>query len=121
MAMESKISGVTVQVTLLQWRRRHKLNSPKTMMLSSRKVSQQMDLLREVGVLMIRSCRGRSGLLAIRCTLLKGRLKGLSRRVLGGLRRGVLELSMVGGNFFLSFFLFLYVLCYYISTSVLYN
>ncbi|KAJ0008201.1 hypothetical protein Pint_30734 [Pistacia integerrima] len=75
-----------------QCRHLHKLNNPKTMMWSSRKVSQEMGLLQEVGVLMIQSCRGRSGFLAIRFTLLKAKLplKGLSRRVLGGLRTSVL-------------------------------
>ncbi|KAJ0077749.1 hypothetical protein Patl1_36960 [Pistacia atlantica] len=46
---------------------------------------------RHLHILMIQSCKGRSGLLAIRFTLLKAKLqlKGLSRRVLGGLRIGI--------------------------------
>lgn len=98
MVMECKISDVLVQVMLLQCQHLHKLNNPKTVMPSSRKGSQQMGLLQEVGVLMILSCRGRSELPAIGFTLLKAELKGLSRRVFGGLRTGVLPLSMVGGD-----------------------
>ncbi|KAJ0039723.1 hypothetical protein Pint_27079 [Pistacia integerrima] len=64
----------------LQCHHLHKLNNPETMMPSSRKERQQMGLLQEVRVLVIQSCRGRSGLLAITFTLLKAKLqsKGLS-------------------------------------------
>lgn len=52
---------------------------------------------------MIPSCRGRRGLLAIRFTLLKAKLKALLGRVLDGSRTGTLELSMAGGDSFSSF------------------
>lgn len=65
---------------------------------SSRKGSQQMGWLRKIGALPILSCRGRRGLLATRLTVLKGKWRVLSRKVLGGSERGILWWSMDIGD-----------------------
>ena len=57
-----------------------------------------MRRLPERGALMILSCRGKKGLLATRFMLSKVKLKGLSRRALGGLKKGILKWSMAGGD-----------------------
>ena len=69
--------------------------------LSSRKEKTPLlvlGLFPNLGALLTRSFRGRRGLLAIKCTVLRGRSKDLSGRVSGGSRIGTRRLFMAGGD-----------------------
>lgn len=75
-------------------------------------------LLRSLGAWLTPSFRERRGLLVIKCTVLKAKLKGLSGRASGGLKIGTLTCSMAGGDFSISFFSFLFPLgLYFILAS----
>lgn len=55
-------------------------------------------LLRSLGALMILSFKGRRGLLAIKCIVLKVKWKGLSGKASGGLKIGAHKWCMDGGD-----------------------
>ncbi|KAJ6698931.1 hypothetical protein OIU79_012246 [Salix purpurea] len=67
-------------------------------MSSSRKESQLMGQFLKDGASMILSCKGKRELLAIRFMLSREKSKGLSGRVSGGLKKGVVELLMATGS-----------------------
>lgn len=106
-----EISGLTV---LLHTHQHIQLHLFKTRKCSSRRVQVLTEHLRNYLYSVIQSFRGREELLAIKSTLSKGKLKGLSERVSAGSRIG----STNGSNYiFSSLFSFFSIFRLFISSS----